>query len=141
MPLSESGLIIISDSLQENFKTKKLIIINERDFALRKRFTIAHELGHYFLRLQDEELQGKHIALRNEKLNGIYKSQEEKYADYFASILLMPGKKVLKLYEDRIDSGKSVRLYDMATAMSKEFLVSKPAAVVRLRQLGMCENE
>lgn len=139
MPLGDdSGAIIISNDLVKQFGVDRVIVVNEDDYALRKRFTIAHELGHYFL--GEYKNKGEFIELRNEELNSIYKPKNEKFADYFAAIILMPARKIVDLIEERQRKGKSVSFYDLTCDVSKQFLVSKAAASVRLSQLGFADE-
>lgn len=73
-----------------DFKEKK-IFINRNNTPQRQRFTIAHELGHYFLHsefIRDEFMKtGKYHTLRRE----IADDPKELEANTFASHLLMPS--------------------------------------------------
>ena len=76
---------MISKDLEERFGTSRVILIDRFDTPQRQRFTIAHEMGHYFMSLKNREDSGeKYIAHRDDRQ--MYKTQEEKFADYFASI-------------------------------------------------------
>ena len=46
----------ISGALQKHGKTYT-ILVNEDESDVRARFTIAHELGHYFLHVKDDPRQ------------------------------------------------------------------------------------
>jgi Zn-dependent peptidase ImmA (M78 family) len=65
------------------------ILINESDHENRKRFTCAHELGHYNRR-KDEEGEFHTIDLRS-PLSSTGSDPEEIYANEFAASLLMPA--------------------------------------------------
>lgn len=65
------------------------ILINERDHENRKRFTCAHELGHYNRR-KGEEGEFHTIDLRS-PLSSTGSDPEEIYANEFAASLLMPA--------------------------------------------------
>lgn len=75
--------------------TDKKIYLNKDNSFQRKRFTIAHELGHLFLHLQK--------FLDDPKLYSVFKrdmhdySLEEKEANFFAANLLVP-KELLNNY-------------------------------------------
>lgn len=69
---------------------QKYIIINLNiDNEGRKNFTIAHELGHYFL---GHQLIGHADTIVNEECSN--KDPMEYEADYFATCLLMPKDKI-----------------------------------------------
>ncbi len=130
----ESGIVLISNEPLKQFKNKKkVIVVNSNDSALRQRFTIAHELAHYFLHLTEEEKN--YVAYRD--YHNMRKDTKEIEADYFASNLLMPENKVraaLSAFKGAMgetDAQSKIRL------ISNMFLVSIPAATVRLSQLGM----
>jgi Zn-dependent peptidase ImmA (M78 family) len=65
------------------------ILINEKDPENRKRFTCAHELGH-FSRRKDETGEYHTIDLRS-PLSSTGSDPEEVYANEFAASLLMPA--------------------------------------------------
>ncbi len=65
------------------------ILINESDHENRKRFTCAHELGHYNKR-KDEKGEFHTIDLRS-PLSSTGSDPEEVYANEFAASLLMPA--------------------------------------------------
>lgn len=46
-----SGMIIVNDEPIKSYGTNKLIIVNSNHSSTRKRFTIAHELGHFSIRI------------------------------------------------------------------------------------------
>ncbi len=77
-----------------DFKDKKIYVNKDNSFQ-RKRFTIAHELGHLFLHLQK--------FVKNSELYSVFKrdmndySLEEKEANFFAANLLVP-KELLNNY-------------------------------------------
>lgn len=106
------GTISYDDSLNiSNFQhSGSLIIKGENNFDIfldplatymRNNFTLAHELGHYYL----------HYMLQDEKINNIkfYRRDSnllEWQANWFAAGFLMPSKKLEKLqnkYGDNID--------------------------------------
>ena len=65
------------------------ILINQDDPENRKRFTCAHELGHYNRR-KDREGEDHRIDLRS-PLSATGSDPEEVYANEFAASLLMPA--------------------------------------------------
>lgn len=109
------------------------IIVNASHSEVRKRFTIAHELGHY---IYHRSLLGDGIcdntAYRSDR-NSQYAHphigpDHETEANRFAAGLLMPGHLIRELWDHGItDSEKMADYLD----------VSKPAMRIRLRQLGL----
>lgn len=88
----------------------------------RMRFTIAHEMGHFFLQNINEE---EHTC----QIDGPGKPEGERQADEFASQLLMPG----KLVKDLV--GASVTGYEDILKISHSCEVSQQAAALRLMQV------
>lgn len=88
------------------------------------RFTIAHELGHYFL----HEPRSKAFAARQAYVQES-DDRAEWEANWFAAGFLMPTKafgEALEQFPDRDDS-------DVPNALAVQFGVSREAATIRLR--------
>jgi len=89
----------------------------------RRRFTIAHELGHYFL----ENVEGGETSC---SIDGEGNNKEqERQANSFASSLLMPTEWV------RSSISQSIKGIEDVLSISKQFEVSQTAAAIRLVQL------
>lgn len=86
--------------------------------ALRDRFTIAHELGHYFL--HSEQGEGPIVAYRSGS------TRIEWEANWFAAALLMPRK----------EFSESVNLGYNIARLASQFGVSQEAAKVRKEVLS-----
>ena len=72
------------------------IFVEQTDPPYRKRFSIAHELGHHFLHLlKDGEIVDKRADMFREKEPDVESMSEERIreiqANWFAAALLMPG--------------------------------------------------
>ncbi len=107
----------------KNSKEVKQIFINNQDIPSKQRFTLAHEIGHILLHHDNLDEDFDVVDYRN---NGI-SNRKESEADSFAASLLMPkerAKNVWAFYEDVDD-------------FAEEFGVSKMAASIRLRNLGL----
>lgn len=67
----------------------------------RKNFTIAHELGHYFLGhyLTNNALYCNEKVIREESFEGI---DIEREANYFASCFLMPKDKIISAFKSML---------------------------------------
>lgn len=97
----------------------------------RKRFTIAHELGHFFLHSKESQLfidKIPRVMFRN-SASSSGEILQEKEANAFAAALLMP--KVLIV--DNITDTDSDNLVEV---LAKSFQVSKEAMSFRLANLG-----
>ena len=105
------------------------ILINQKDSPARKRFTIAHELGHHFLHLSED---GEFV----DSILDLYRTIEvsethylkEVEANMFAAALLMP-KDLVK--EEFLRSSGDV------SYLTKRFNVSETALMFRLKKLRL----
>lgn len=96
-----------------------------------RRFTISHELGHYFIEGHVDELLGAKVVAPS--IGGNYRKQKdpiEVEADAFASELLMPQPLASKFTRHLPVSITSVR------ALADRFVVSLSAAAVRFTMLS-----
>jgi len=80
------------------------IYVNKNEPATRQRFTIAHELGHYFLHLQGHEELGDMSIVDDKNIEALFRKQgafnaEEARANEFAASILMPEKTVYQLHD------------------------------------------
>ncbi|NSL93740.1 ImmA/IrrE family metallo-endopeptidase [Acetobacter syzygii] len=97
---------------------RPLILINRNRSVAHQRFTLAHELGHYFM---------KHGSRARDTYRQIrLREPEEVSANRFAAELLMPKEMV----EEFLDQGLS------AWEMARRFGVSDEAMGYRLHNLG-----
>ncbi len=100
------------------------IFVNPKARAERRRFTVAHELGHFVLH---RATQATFNCDKESVYTGIDTLKAiEREADDFASNLLMPG----NMLRDRID-GKRIDIH-LLGALAKEFGVSLEAMCIRL---------
>jgi Zn-dependent peptidase ImmA (M78 family) len=124
--LENLGIIIIQienpnerfsdfDGLSEVVNNIPIIILLEYNDGARQRFTIAHELGHLILNINNENLD------------------EEKMCNKFAGALLMPKDAVIKEFGC---SRNNISYYELK-AFKMEYKVSMAAIVYRLRELNI----
>lgn len=93
----------------------------------RKRFTIAHELGHYLLHRNILEQAGGSVLYRG--VNGNYAEQQ---ANRCAAALLMPRNLVTKYFNElQIPAALKVNI------LAKIFDVSTESMYIRLATLGL----
>lgn len=107
----------------KNSKDSKQIFVNNQDIPTRQRFTIAHEIGHIILHHDSLDKDFNVIDYRN---NGTF-SRKESEADSFAASLLMPKVRAIRVWN----------FYEDVDDFADEFKVSKMAASIRLRNLGL----
>lgn len=96
----------------------------------RGRFTLAHELGHYYI---DSHRIGLKKGLLNPHASFTNKSQHhiiEREADYFASCLLMPEAKFKK------DVERKKFGIDVIDFLKNEYKVSRTACALRFADVG-----
>ncbi len=122
------GHIDVSDSF---VAPEALTVRAPRDFTVhlppvtshrRDRFTIAHELGHYFLHYLQPGCQTAKSFGRGQR------NLAETQANYFAGALLMPTERFKAVWREL--DGDSWRVAD-------RFGVSSAAAAVRAQSLGI----
>lgn len=109
------------------------ILVNQNDSPLRKRFTIAHELGHYALHLSltDGEFIDRDADLFREEESGALPDNsrlQEIQANQFAAALLMPDPLVRKAYHAGITDLQS---------LARFFNVSESAMGYRMDKLQL----
>lgn len=107
-------------------KTTRAIYVNKDDIPARKRFTVAHEIGHIILHHPLNEKPFEKIDYRG--ANSTF-DRKEWEANRFAAALLMPKDESKIIWEQTYD------IDDFADRMG----VSKVAAAIRLETLGFIE--
>lgn len=140
LPNHIGGYIVIDENIKEKFGTDKIIVVNENASANRKRFTIAHEIGHYLLSFKNapnvsdfsEVTTIKALFEDDETSN----QQSEALVNRFAAELLMPSEIFSKEFE-KMKNDKPVDYYDVATELSKIFNVPIRAASRRIAELNL----
>ncbi len=108
------------------------ILVNKNDIKSRQRFTVAHELGHYFLHqnfLKSEEIHVDimYRSINNDKANIEDLRRKEKEVDYFAGALLMNRTLLEKMHKENNSIKELAEIFD----------VSISAMTVRLDILGL----
>ena len=113
-PLDASGLLYPAD---------RLVVLNSAESPLRRRFTLAHELGHWVCQcLEGAEAP---VFCRHQDVSMTADRALEREANVFAAELLMPPRAVASLYETRPES------------LGDRLGVSAPALGWRLYNLGL----
>lgn len=91
---------------------KYSIILNQNQDSKQQRFTLAHELGHFFLHKNILEADELHIDV-------MYRIEdaEEKEVDYFASALLMNRMLLEKMYENNPSIRELAEMFDVSISV------------------------
>lgn len=130
----------LGDNADLGFAVKKdndiIIFTNSCSRLSREIFTLAHEIGHVILHLNDESS----FIDDSITINGRSTDKKEQEANYFAACLLMPTDDVGRFIDLGIqDFGeKGLSAMDIARIMS-EFNVSFDMALNRLESLGIID--
>lgn len=121
MPKNCSGLIVVNQTEEIEDGFKKIIAVNEDNVYVRQRFTVAHELAHYFNNENEPIYAHRETGIRN---------KEEAEMDNFAGQLIMPYElidKFVKKIKEEITSNEDF----IISKIAQEFLVSIQAAKIR----------
>lgn len=115
----------VSGAIQREAGEQAVIYVSATDSPNRKRFTCAHEIGHFVKHSKESEVFG-YIDYRDEAASmGV--DGAERFANAFAAALLMPAREVERLHELDLDERQ----------MAKRFGVSQVAMVNRLKNLNL----
>lgn len=120
------------------------IKVSSNEHVYRRRFTMAHELGHYLLHksILDEAGGTNDNRLYRNDINGrAYNSQiediHERQANSFAANLLMPEDAVRQAWEEESQASPRPDGLPSLTALHRRFQVSPSAMKWRLKNLGL----
>lgn len=114
----------------------------QNSYIPRRRFTIAHEIGHYCLHM-DSNGSGFVDSKKTMSRTDSYWDQHESQANTFAAQLLMPSDMIISAAGELLDAhsvsgGKGGMLMrDFVDAMAKHFNVSGRAMEYRLTGIGI----
>jgi Zn-dependent peptidase ImmA (M78 family) len=137
-PFSEdsvSGTLVIKGD-------KKTIGVDTSHVPIRKRFTIAHELGHFFLGHGKKDgimLDTFTLYRNNISKEGTQKQEIE--ANAFAAALLMPKTEVSKMLEKYYAQYGETNVAKIIEVMASYFDVSQISMAIRLNRLGLINTD
>jgi Zn-dependent peptidase ImmA (M78 family) len=118
LPADESGNITITPD------ETPMMTLNRFDSESRRRFTCAHEIGHYLRR--SAAPRREYVDYRD-TLAGLGTDREEIFANQFAAALLMPADHVARFHRQGL----------APEVMARKFGTSAQAMEIRLRNLGL----
>lgn len=136
---------------QQNY----IFVNSSIDNVGRKHFTIAHELGHYFLlhQLKDNAIFCSNTDIVEE---GGQNDPIEREANYFSSCFLMPAEKIKPAFLGMLERSKKAKIKDflyvkndytfgiwtpIKDELTKRYGVSEAALRFRLQQLKLAKFE
>lgn len=124
------GFIVIEKGVNDIFdiETDMLIGVNSKRELAFKRFIIAHELGHYFL-----HCNGNEIYAHREHKKGKDKTENE--ADFFAACMLLPRELVVNKFEEL--KAKDLSINEINTLLMARFRTTEITTKRRLEELGL----
>lgn len=145
--LLNGKLTYVKENIEDNNIEAKIskkddtfeIEILENKPEMRRRFSIAHELGHLFLHMGYLIDPDKWSEVKDYKDSVFYRdgySQEEYEANEFAGAFLMPEEEFKKISKEHLTNG----YYDIEK-IAEYFKVSTQAASMRGRWLGIFDWE
>lgn len=116
-----------------DWETKLLQVSEAVTHNGRRRFTIAHEIGHIVLHFPLLQARGAQQPLFLTEQVPLQDKRTEWQADRFAGALLMPHELMLDLYSNRARTGELIDPREVATT----FDVSRQSAQIRLEALKL----
>ncbi|MBF2715025.1 ImmA/IrrE family metallo-endopeptidase [Agrobacterium vitis] len=156
--VDEDGMLILGSA---NFD-RNSIEINSHDNEFRERFTIGHEIGHFCLAhgyyLRSETVIERDLLVDVEEAENLNFTRLELQANLFASEIILPDKvfriavevgcerlKMRDIGFGRIyvnDKPWTYQPYnDLISELSQYFHVSKQATEIRLKKLGLVNDQ
>lgn len=132
--------------LRDANTNRALIGINSRHTETRKRFTIAHEIGHLLLHEGDvlhvDQREGIDLGLRVKRRDpdsSLGVDEEEKEANFFAAELLMPSVLLSKDLPELKASEPQEEDEEIIVKLADKYEVSVQAMTFRLTNLGLLQ--
>jgi Zn-dependent peptidase ImmA (M78 family)/transcriptional regulator with XRE-family HTH domain len=134
--LADAGLHVFIDKLDSNLSGLYVfvpdfgycILVNRLHSRERRRWTIAHEYGHF---LCDRGRPGVDYLRPMQR-----KSEGERFADSFAAAFLMPEAGVQRQFYAALEPGGDFKVGDLCH-MADYFAVSLMAMTLRLESIGL----
>lgn len=112
--------------------------VNASDILPRRRFTAAHELGHFVLH---RDRMGRYRADATIRENAEDPDEMESEANRFAAELLMPEEILIARADELRNDYKACPRMVLAYRLASELLVSREAMRYRLKTLGVGDGE
>ena len=120
----------VSGVLDRRDSSHPIILVQKKHSVTRKRFTIAHEIGHFFLHNIPGIHMDRPLFFREENIPAAHRKMETE-ANQFAAGLLMPEPELKKEF------GRLQISDNMISSLSSIFRVSEDAMFYRLKNLKL----
>lgn len=130
MDIKESGAIAVKESKNKSEEVK-FIIVNEADPIFRRRLTVAHELGHYFLHARNGEVYAHRDFVATPD------TKAEREANIFTTAVLMPKDIVIKRARELKNEFFILPRNILIKQLQLDFGVSYRTAKSRIDMLGL----
>lgn len=116
---------------------------NISEGSVRKRFTIAHELGHFLLHYNNDNVifvsknknMSKEVLYNRDLTSSTGENIKEREANAFAAALLMPREKVINKFISY--ANESLTISVIVCNLASDFNVSEQAMSIRLNKIGL----
>lgn len=141
----QHGLVLqesmLEDSVAGMMVTREngttVVAINQSHHKNRKRFSMAHELGHYLLHRNARSIfvDGSEQKFYRDAEASTGTKIQEIEANAFAAELLMPQDKIEELVPESLSSLDE----GVIEWLAEEFMVSQSAMIFRLQKLNLLE--
>jgi len=107
------------------------ILINRRDPEVRRRFTTAHEIGHWLLGVERSGPLPV-ISETSESFRWNYKDDTERWCDRLAAELLMPARLVIDFFDSALNPAAMAQ---RMSGLARQFDVSEASAFNRMTEV------
>lgn len=114
-----------------------VIAVNKTHSLVRKRYSIAHEIGHHCLRHVGDIFVDKVVLNKRDGRSSYGIDRKEIEANTFAAALLMPERMVEKAVLALVDERPSISLSQLTADLATRFHVSQQAMGYHLVNLGL----
>ena len=134
LPENIRGYIILSNEVKEDFGNDKVIVCNQHESFYRRRFTVAHEFGHFLFDPAAKNFAEYYDAFESDD----HDSEIERTVNRFAAELLMPK----DIFEERYNQLKEqyTTKYDICQSLSEYFAVPVTAVEKRFEEIEVVEG-
>jgi Zn-dependent peptidase ImmA (M78 family) len=108
------------------YPSERLIRVNANDVPPRRRFTLAHEVGHWVCQVQEE--RGAPLMCRAQDVGPSADRPLEREANVFAAELLMPESAVREAWEELREVGACSARFDVSLTAMQWRAIRRPCA-------------
>jgi Zn-dependent peptidase ImmA (M78 family) len=117
-----------------------VIGVNSQESAVRQRFTIAHEIGHFRLHPGHDVRIDRLVRVNfRGEASSTWSNKEEVEANSFAAELLMPKERLQREVVKAIDRKEALSDRELVERLAQRFAVSRQAMAYRLANLAILD--